>query len=355
MHFPAESALHLGGPDRPPRYLRDLLQARIEAVPAGGAIHWATYYFCDMDLANTLMAAHDRGVRVHLALEAEPRHAQANAAVVARLCAHGLGGGLYLNRPRPVGPYGHLHAKIYAFSHPARAALVGSFNPSCNIPEDADVIADIGDQDRGHNVLAELHDAPLVERLCAYVESFAPGRQPWWRRLSKPQNTVLHSGGVALYFFPRILPHVVTRELDTLAAPDRVRGVISHLKPGPLIETLARAVRRGTQVELIVHDTERRVPGRTVQFLLDAGVQVRRYRHPDHLPVHAKFLLVERGNGTVAYLGSFNFNPRSLYLNHELLVRTGSAHTVAGLVRRFDDIAAEVAAQRGESTPCGRL
>lgn len=355
MDSPLAPALHLGGPDRPPRHLRDLLHARIEAVPAGGAIHWATYYFRDMNLASALMAAHDRGVRVHLALEAAPRCAQANAAVVARLSAHGLGGGLYLNRPRLAGTHGHLHAKIYAFSHPARVALVGSFNPSCNIPEDPDVIAEIGDQDRGHNVLAEFHDPPLVERLCAYVESFAPGRQPGWRRLSKQQNAVLESGGVALYFFPRIFPKIVDHELDTLAAADRVRGVISHLKTGPLVKKLVRATRSGTQVELIVHDTERRVPGRTVQFLLDAGVHVRRYRHPNHLPVHAKFLLIERTNSQVAYFGSFNFNPRSLYLNHEVLVRTSSAHIVSGLARRFDDIAGEAAGHDGGPTRHGRV
>ena len=35
--------VHFGGPDRPPRALRDLLHARVEAVPAEGTIDWMTY------------------------------------------------------------------------------------------------------------------------------------------------------------------------------------------------------------------------------------------------------------------------------------------------------------------------
>lgn len=354
MRSPLDPELHFGGPDRPQRALRDLLKARIEAVPAGGAIHWATYYFRDMDLAETLMAAHDRGVRVHLAVEASPRRASANAAVIGRLAAHGLGGGLYLHQPKLPGPHGHLHAKIYAFSHPAPMALVGSFNPSCNIPEDPEVIAEIGDQDRGHNMLVELDDPALVAGLCAQVLSFARPHA-WPRRLSQRQNQVLRGPDIAVYFFPRLCPGVMNSDLDTLAAGDRVRGVISHLKTGLLAKKLAAAARRGSHVELIVHDTERRVPGRTVEFLLDAGVQIRRYRHAEQLPVHAKFLVIERGDSRVAYFGSFNFNPRSLYLNHEVLLRATGPHIVTALARRFADIADETAKQDGHAIISGRV
>ena len=49
--------LLFGGPDRPPRYLRDFLESCIAAVPAGGTIDFATYYFRDRALAQALIDA----------------------------------------------------------------------------------------------------------------------------------------------------------------------------------------------------------------------------------------------------------------------------------------------------------
>ena len=54
-----------------------------------------------------------------------------------------------------------LHEKLYYFSHPVPSALVGTFNPSGNMPEDPAVIRKIGDQDRGHNVLVEILEPVL--------------------------------------------------------------------------------------------------------------------------------------------------------------------------------------------------
>ena len=40
-----------GGPDRPARALRDLLEQKVDEVPPGGSIAWITYYFRDEALA----------------------------------------------------------------------------------------------------------------------------------------------------------------------------------------------------------------------------------------------------------------------------------------------------------------
>ena len=129
------------------------MQARIEAVPRGGRIAWSTYYFRDRALARALMEASDRGVEVLLRIEGEPRFPEVNQSVIAMLETHGLGGGVKVHRS-PMHPeekrYPYWHSKIYCFSHPSPAALIGSFNPSGDEPEDAQIIADIGDQDRGH-------------------------------------------------------------------------------------------------------------------------------------------------------------------------------------------------------------
>lgn len=332
--------IHFGGPDRAPRALRNLLQARVDAVPAGGWIRWATYYFRDEALAHALVAAHARGVDVRIAVEGRPRRHGANAAVLAILRAGLPASALDVHAPAG-GPLGkvhpHLHSKIYAFSHPAPHVLVGSFNPSGNDPEDRDVIAEIGDQDRGHNLLVELTEPALVRGLAAHVDALAGAGL--LSRLRPAQNRVLAAGATRAWFFPRL----ATGVLDAALSGTRFRGSISHLKSGQLADRLKAAARAGAGVELLVHDTERRVPTRTVAELAAAGIAVRRYRHPEGLPLHAKFLLVEREGQTTAWFGSFNFNPRSRWLNHEVLLASREPALVAALQQRFDAIAAEAA------------
>lgn len=333
--------LHLGGPDKAPRYLRDLLEERIEAIPAGGEIVWATYYFRDRALARALMAASDRGVRVVLHVEGKPRRASANAAVIAALRAHGLGGGLHVHEPG-IGPHPHLHSKIYAFSHPVPAALVGSFNPSGDMPEDADVIAEIGDQDRGHNLLVELREPLLVNALRRHVlglSAFAP-------RFRIGRNGPVRGEAATAWFYPRLRTGIIDAHLARLDGGATIRGAISHLKQGALAKDLMRAARRGASVRLIVHDTARRVPPRVVETLSASGVDIVRYEHPQGLPIHAKILLIEESAARTAYFGSFNYNPRSRFLNHEVLLATGHPALFDGLAERFEAIAAEVSRLR---------
>lgn len=318
--------VHFGGPDKPPRLLRDLLRARIDAVPPGGWIAWATYYFRDRDLARALMAACDRGVEVTLHVEGAPRRRSANAAVLAMLRAHGLGGGLRIAAPmiKPLHP--HLHSKIYCFSHPRPMALVGSFNPSGDLPEDPEVIAEIGDQDRGDNLLVELAEPAFVEALRRKVTQLG---QP----LTRLRNMrVIEGRDAAAWFFPRLDVSIVER---ALRGAREISGCISHLKPGSLATRLEHEARRGAKVRLLVHDTERRVPEATVARLQAAGIAIRRVRYPDALPMHAKFILADGA----AWFGSFNYNPRSRWLNHEILLRSRHPAIVGALAARYDEIA----------------
>lgn len=332
-------AIEFGGPDLPPRRLRDLLQDHVDQAPPGSRIDWATYYFRDRALAEALMRASNRGVQVRLVLEPEPRRTGANDAVISMLEEHGLGGGLHLysgiarNRAR-----GRLHTKIYAFSEPC-VAWVGSFNPSGDEPEDAEVIAEIGDQDRGHNLLLGIERPKLVAALRRQVEQLAdPSPVPlafrpmsYWR---------VRDGDTSLYFYPRKLTLVAETAIALLGKGDRLRGAISHLKKSPLSRLLAWVVRRGVIVSLLVHDTERRVSPEVETKLIGAGVGVRRVRHPAQLPMHAKFLLLDKGRMQSAWLGSFNFNEKSRLRNAELLVRTSDPGTIEALATRFDQIEA---------------
>ena len=103
---------------------------------------------------------------------------------------------------------------------------------------------------------------------------------------------------------------------------------------------MVEAVRRGVSVELLVHDTERRVPSKLVDQLASSGIRIVRVTHPDELPMHAKFLLVEEGQKRIAWLGSYNFNKNSRRYNAEVLVRTVDPVVFRSLEQRFDVICA---------------
>lgn len=321
----------------PPRHLRTLLRERIDAVPPGGEIAWATYYFRDRDLAAALIAASDRGVRVILHVEGSPRRADANREVIAMLRQHGLGGGLHVHAPLVPALHPHLHSKIYFFSHPAPTVLVGSFNPSGDIPEDGEVIAEIGDQDRGHNLLVEYGDERLTRPLRDHV--FGLDRLP--ARLRVDQNRAVRADTSTAWFYPRLCPGIIDRHLGALESGSAISGAISHLKWGFLARGLARAAHKGASVRLLVHDTMRRVPSDTIVRLAKAGVEIERYMHPEGLPLHAKFLLIKEPNAATAYFGSFNYNPRSRWLNHEILMAGRHPAIVEGLAARFETIRAE--------------
>lgn len=342
--MPTIGNVYFGGPDKPKGALRDLLLQRIRATPRGESIAWATYYFLDPELAEALIDASRRGVRVRLVLEGDPRRETANGAVVATLRRDGLNGGLTI-RPTAAVPFrriaGKLHAKIYAFSWPRPVALVGSFNPSGGTGDDAPaVMKEIGDQDRGHNMLVEITSPGLVDALVRHVGELARDHGSVGR-FSAENNRIVRDRDTELLFYPRLHTDVVETALDRLGPGDRLWAAISHLK-GDAVGTLEDAAERGAQIRLIVHDTERRVPQSAVDRLSKAGVEIRRYRQASGLPMHDKFFVVENNDHWVTYFGSLNFNPNSRFLNDELLVRTTDRALAKTLLERFDEIDAEV-------------
>jgi hypothetical protein len=341
MSGPQLGRVEFGGPDLPPRRLRDLLQSHVDRAAPGSRIDWATYYFRDRALAEALIRASDRGVNVRLVMEPEPRRLEANQPVIALLRAHGLNGGFYLRSPRGRGGVeGNLHAKIYAFSDP-EIAWIGSFNPSGNDPEDPAVIAEIGDQDRGHNLLLGIERPKLVAALRGFIDRLIdPPATSLWLRWSSYGH--VQDGDSRLYLYPRILTWAVEPSVALLPRSGSVRAAISHLKMGPLTWALAKAAGRGALIDLLVHDTERRVSAKAFDFLERAGVRIRRVADPDDLPMHAKFILVTRNKWTKAWLGSHNFNVKSRLHNAEVLLSTRDQQVVAALSKRFDEIASMV-------------
>jgi phosphatidylserine/phosphatidylglycerophosphate/cardiolipin synthase-like enzyme len=92
-------------------------------------------------------------------------------------------------------------------------------------------------------------------------------------------------------------------------------------------------------VRLAVHATERRVPDTVVAALRDSGVAVARVGDARRVPMHNKFLVLDRGSGArEAWVGSFNYNPSSRWLNDEILLRTEEVAAVSALAARFEEM-----------------
>ncbi len=317
--------IYFGGPDLPPGRLRDVLAERVAAVPPGGTIHWVTYYFRDRLLAGELLRAHRRGVKVTLTLDRRPRTAHANQAVIAMLAGpDGLGEGFrtvclpkaptLLGGRRP-----HLHEKLYCFSHPRPVAFIGSFNPSGDGREDdPEIIREIGDQDRGHNVLVGLSDPVIVDGFVAHARWIHRTPYSLLNRFSLKINRALKNENLEIHFWPRLLPHLIIRFFRRVGKGARIRIAASHLKGKFLVKSLINLSHRGAKLEIMAESTLRRVPAATEKMLVDAGIKFHRVAHAEGFPMHNKFALIEKDGRQWTIFGSFNWTSRSYWLNHEI-------------------------------------
>ena len=329
----AEPKVHFGGPDQEPRALRDHLAQRIDAVPPGGSIDWITYYFRDERLAETLVRAHRRGVSVRICLDGKPRHHRINDRVIEILSGpEGIGDGLHVVRHLLPS---HLHAKLYCFSHPRPAALVGSFNPSGNLPEDAEILGKIGDQDRGHNLLVEIDDPPLVKAFLDRVAAIHSASNPFGRRRAAQVR------GKEVYFFPRLGRNPIDERLKRLGTGSALRIAVSHFGDFRIARNLGRRAARGAKVEVLTHHSQRRSPEEVVKYLRGHGVRTYRYEHPAGLPMHAKFILAESPDDRWSAIGSYNLNWNSRWINQELLLFSDDPQMWHALDQRWATIISE--------------
>jgi phosphatidylserine/phosphatidylglycerophosphate/cardiolipin synthase-like enzyme len=340
--------VHFAGPDTAPGQLRDLLADRVAAVPAGGSIDFVTYYFRDRRLAAALLAASRRGVSVRVTLDGNPRAANANDAVIGLLAgAGGLGAGLRvvrggkLLRPR-------LHEKLYCFSHPAPAAFVGSFNPSGDQPEASpELVREIGDQDRGYNLLVELRTPAVVAALVRHARALHAAWHGPFDRFLPDANRALRFDDLEIHFWPRVRPNPVIAALQRTGPGARVRLVTSHLSGPSALRTLLATARRGVALEILVGATERRVPARGEHRLAAAGIFIARVLHPEQLPMHDKFVLIETPRERCVVFGSFNWSERSRRFNREIGVVARAPALVEAFSKRWEALRTHVDASRG--------
>ncbi|SEI45298.1 Phosphatidylserine/phosphatidylglycerophosphate/cardiolipin synthase [Nitrosomonas eutropha] len=350
--------VHFGGPNQPVGQLRNLLEARIAAVPAGGTIDWVTYYFRDICLAKALIRAHQRGVRVTLSLEGRPRIPYANDEVITLLSGpDGIGNalrvitipGLPSPATKPWKP--QLHEKLYCFSHPEPVAFIGSFNPSGNGSEDdPNIILEIGDQDRGYNVLVGFRDPTLVEKLTEHARQLHQSPPGLFYRFTKSISSSIHGADTDIYFWPRVDTHPIVRFLHNVNS-GRVRVAASHIRMGRAVDIMTKLARQGVDLEILAESTLRRVTPQVEQQLTSAGVRFKRIRHSDSLPMHLKFVLVEDGNCAWSIFGSFNWTKPSFWLNHEIAAISSNPAIFESFARCWDRLKSEYI--RPPSDPAG--
>lgn len=341
---PPSAEVHFGGPDQAPGLLRDLLEDRVEAVPPDGSIDWVTYYFRDRRLAQALLRAQRRGVRVSVTLSRHTRTARANAEVIDLLAGpQGLGAGLRLvslpGLPRLFGrgKRPRLHEKLYCFSHPRPIAFVGSFNPSGDLPElSPHIVDEIGDHDRGWNVLVGLTEPTLVAGLLAHARRLHARAPGLFHRFRAEANAVLQAGDTSACFWPRLKAHPVLARLDALSGKARVRIAASHLSADAAVESMLRLARRGAHLEIIAEPTARRVTPAVEQRFHDAGVAFARLGAIDAVPMHLKFVLAEDGAERWLAFGSFNWSVPSMRRNHEIAVFSSNRCLFDAFAARWD-------------------
>ena len=346
--------VYFGGPDLPPRRLRDLLLAHVQAVPAGGTIDWVTYYFRDRGLAAALLDAAGRGVTVRVTIDGRPRTAHANDAVLAMLMGPGgMRDGMRLVRTRAVATAAsrfqcRVHAKLYCFSDPQPVAFVGSYNPASDDPEeDLTALQQIGDHDRGDNFLVGLRAPILVDGLVAHARWVHGTGVPGLLGSLCSVNRDLVSGSTRVSFLPRLGFHPVARVLRRLGPTARVRIAGSHIKGNDVVRVLGEVVRRVASVEVIADPTLRRVSAATEERLRAAGIAFRRLRNPAGYPMHNKFVLVDEGRRRWVAFGSFNWTTQSFWMNHEICAVSEDA----ALVQAFEDRWQALDRRAGAGTP----
>lgn len=317
--------VHFGGPEHP-NHLREVLAERIAAVPPGGNIHWITYYFRDRNLAKILLDAHRRGVKITVCLAARPRTCHANDAVIAMLAGpNALGDGLRaISLPAipalPGRAWGlQLHEKLYCFSHPEPVAFIGTFNPSGDDPEDRpDIIREIGDHNRGYNVLVGLKDPVLTQQLADHARSLHRSPLGLCHRFSAAANQRLVTKDTSIYFWPRSTRHPLIQFLNRFGRGARVRIAASHLRSSSAVNVIIALARRGANVEILTEPTLRRVTARAEQRFNAAGIGFTRVTDLGGAPMHFKFVLIEQANQAWSIFGSFNWTKPSFWLNYEI-------------------------------------
>jgi cardiolipin synthase len=326
-----------GGPERMDAMLALIAAARVRLD--------VYFYIVSADAAGlrfreALLAAQARGVAVTLLVDAFGT-AMTPAGFFAPLVAAGVRFGRFGKR-RSTRYLFRNHQKIVLAD--GCRVLIGGFNIADSYFADADDRAgwrDFALQVEGPAVaplehwFAQLADWTLSERqkfraLRRMVRQWQPGDGPLRWLVGGPTR---HLNGWA---------HHVKRDLQSGRQLDLAAGYFS---PGwGMMRRLCGVARRGPACVVLPRRTDNPVTIGASRHLyrrmLEAGIRIGEFR-PQKL--HSKLLVID----DIAYVGSANFDMRSLFLNVELMLRVRDAAFA-------DALRGEVAALAAQSRPIDR-
>ena len=117
---------------------------------------------------------------------------------------------------------------------------------------------------------------------------------------------------------------------------------VSHLNDKETCKRLFALAGQGVRIEILAHDTKRRVPAWVEKGMLQNGITFNRYVHPEGLPMHNKFMLIDTPDRHTLTFGSMNLSVRSLRANHELLVIAESVELYGAFQCRWDKMLREL-------------
>jgi len=163
-----------------------------------------------------------------------------------------------------------------------------------------------------------------------------------WERFLAESNRVITSGKTRILFFPRSRSEDFTSLFEGLGAGCRLRMAVSHFNDKDVCKRLFDLAYQGVKIEVLAHDTRRRVPSWVEEQMLRSGITFNRYVHPEGLPMHNKFMLIDTPDHHTVTFGSMNLSVRSLHANHELLVVSENTVLYQAFLRRWNEMLEEV-------------
>ena len=104
---------------------------------------------------------------------------------------------------------------------------------------------------------------------------------------------------------------------------------------------MLRLARRGASLEILAEPTLRRVSLKAERRLTEAGIPFRRVTHPESLPMHHKFVLVEQNSRRWVVFGSFNWSTLSFWINQEICAISSQPQLFKAFAERWEVLEAQ--------------
>ena len=347
MHS-STSKIYFGGPDLERHLLRDVLVDSIRNTPKGGHINWMCYYLNEPKIIQTLLDAANRGVKIVVFIDANPRVPEINLPGITQLREHSSIK-VIAARKKPVWEYfglnwhPHFHTKLYYFSHPNPHTLIGSYNPTAGFEQLSHNLLDqIGDHSISHNALIDIAERDIVTDLNNYAGNI---QKYWYRKFARvlPSHNKCHSNGEwEINFLPRIKSHPIKTLLNKKDENAILRCAISHLKGPGILGALTNALKLGKRIEILLEPSERRVSKSYLSFLEHNQIPCYRPELPKNCLMHNKFILYKTDKEQRIIFGSFNWSARSRYLNHEIIASTVNNNIFSAFQERWQQMRSTV-------------